>query len=168
MVDYLHKPVVHEAFFKKYASKKFLKGMRPDSLLQGYTDRVSSFNPHPPMGKEVPPSLPRSQSNHNDQFYWPQCLPQERLIIDKSVRRRHHRQQPSISPRISPCFSRYDQNMDGTLYMTRARAVCQVQQNHHFIAPFPSIIITQLALGFMSISITPSAGAGSAGTFYWR
>jgi G2/mitotic-specific cyclin 1/2 len=27
MVDYLHRPVCHEAFFKKYASKKFLKGM---------------------------------------------------------------------------------------------------------------------------------------------
>lgn len=27
MVDYLARPVVHEAFFKKYASKKFLKGM---------------------------------------------------------------------------------------------------------------------------------------------
>ena len=27
MVDYLAQPVVHEAFFKKYASKKFLKGM---------------------------------------------------------------------------------------------------------------------------------------------
>jgi G2/mitotic-specific cyclin 2 len=27
MVDYLRSPVVHEAFFKKYASKKFLKGM---------------------------------------------------------------------------------------------------------------------------------------------
>lgn len=27
MVDYLHQPIVqHEAFFKKYASKKFLKG----------------------------------------------------------------------------------------------------------------------------------------------
>ena len=26
MVDYLRKPVIHEAFFKKYASKKFLKG----------------------------------------------------------------------------------------------------------------------------------------------
>lgn len=26
MVDYLHGPVVHEAFFRKYASKKFLKG----------------------------------------------------------------------------------------------------------------------------------------------
>ncbi|KAL1958611.1 hypothetical protein VTO42DRAFT_4208 [Malbranchea cinnamomea] len=25
MVDYLHRPVVHEAFFKKYASKKFMK-----------------------------------------------------------------------------------------------------------------------------------------------
>lgn len=27
MLDYLHGPVLHEAFFKKYASKKFLKGM---------------------------------------------------------------------------------------------------------------------------------------------
>jgi len=26
MVDYLRRPVNHEAFFKKYASKKFLKG----------------------------------------------------------------------------------------------------------------------------------------------
>ncbi|KAL9604488.1 MAG: hypothetical protein Q9219_000453 [cf. Caloplaca sp. 3 TL-2023] len=26
MIDYLRRPVVHEAFFKKYASKKFLKG----------------------------------------------------------------------------------------------------------------------------------------------
>lgn len=25
MVDYLARPVIHEAFFKKYASKKFLK-----------------------------------------------------------------------------------------------------------------------------------------------
>jgi G2/mitotic-specific cyclin 2 len=27
MIDYLHGPVIHEAFFKKYASKKFMKGM---------------------------------------------------------------------------------------------------------------------------------------------
>lgn len=27
MVDYLARPVAHEAFFKKYASKKFLKGI---------------------------------------------------------------------------------------------------------------------------------------------
>lgn len=26
MVDYLYRPVQHEAFFKKYASKKFMKG----------------------------------------------------------------------------------------------------------------------------------------------
>ena len=30
MVDYLARPVVHEAFFKKYASKKFLKGKLSD------------------------------------------------------------------------------------------------------------------------------------------
>jgi hypothetical protein len=27
MIDYMARPVIHEAFFKKYASKKFLKGM---------------------------------------------------------------------------------------------------------------------------------------------
>ena len=32
MVDYLHGPVAHEAFFKKYASKKFLKGTVHRSL----------------------------------------------------------------------------------------------------------------------------------------
>lgn len=26
MVDYLARPVIHEAFYKKYASKKFQKG----------------------------------------------------------------------------------------------------------------------------------------------
>lgn len=30
MVDYLHGPVVHDAFFRKYASKKFLKGKIAD------------------------------------------------------------------------------------------------------------------------------------------
>ena len=29
MVDFLQAPVAHEALFKKYASKKFLKGMVP-------------------------------------------------------------------------------------------------------------------------------------------
>ena len=27
MLDYLHRPIAHEAFFKKYANRKFLKGM---------------------------------------------------------------------------------------------------------------------------------------------
>jgi G2/mitotic-specific cyclin 1/2 len=26
MIDYMARPVIHEAFFKKYASKRFLKG----------------------------------------------------------------------------------------------------------------------------------------------
>lgn len=33
MVDYLHGPVVHDAFFRKYASKKFLKGKPLTSTL---------------------------------------------------------------------------------------------------------------------------------------
>ena len=35
MLDYLHGPVAHEAFFKKYASKKFLKGK---SMVLGTTE----------------------------------------------------------------------------------------------------------------------------------
>ncbi|GAO16580.1 hypothetical protein UVI_02019820 [Ustilaginoidea virens] len=33
MIDYLARPVVHEAFFKKYASKKFLKGKRDNDTV---------------------------------------------------------------------------------------------------------------------------------------
>jgi G2/mitotic-specific cyclin 1/2 len=33
MVDYLARPVTHEAFFKKYASKKFLKGKQITAIL---------------------------------------------------------------------------------------------------------------------------------------
>jgi len=60
MVDYLHKPVVHEAFFKKYASKKFLKGISLKLALcyRHVANKSLSFNTHPPMGEEVPPSLP--------------------------------------------------------------------------------------------------------------
>lgn len=39
MVDYLHRPVSHEAFFKKYASKKFLKGTSTSvSLIVHFTN----------------------------------------------------------------------------------------------------------------------------------
>lgn len=41
MVDYLARPVTHEAFFKKYASKKFLKGkatFRSSSPFSSLTD----------------------------------------------------------------------------------------------------------------------------------
>lgn len=31
LIDYIRRPIVHEAFFKKYASKKFLKG----KIIQG-------------------------------------------------------------------------------------------------------------------------------------
>ena len=40
MVDYLARPVIHEAFYKKYASKKFLKGKDPFPAIY----YVSSFN----------------------------------------------------------------------------------------------------------------------------
>jgi hypothetical protein len=58
MVDYLARPVAHEAFFKKYASKKFLKGklvsLTPDlQPLDKPTNGLRSFNSHPPMGQEI-------------------------------------------------------------------------------------------------------------------
>lgn len=40
MIDYLRAPVVHNAFYKKYAAKKFLKGM---SLLSD-TTTINSAN----------------------------------------------------------------------------------------------------------------------------
>jgi G2/mitotic-specific cyclin 1/2 len=39
MIDYLSSPVVHEAFFKKYASKKFLKGKSTLSSLHDKTNQ---------------------------------------------------------------------------------------------------------------------------------
>lgn len=36
MVDYLQAPVAHEALFKKYASKKFLKGKLISSQARDY------------------------------------------------------------------------------------------------------------------------------------
>jgi hypothetical protein len=40
MIDYLSSPVVHEAFFKKYASKKFLKGQSPYVLCIFNTNNI--------------------------------------------------------------------------------------------------------------------------------
>lgn len=59
MIDYLHRPVSHEAFFKKYASKKFLKGMLPLSSIDTGppTANLTSIHPYPAMGEEVPPPV---------------------------------------------------------------------------------------------------------------
>lgn len=40
MVDYLHGPVIHEAFFRKYASKKFMKGKCYTKAFANNTDHV--------------------------------------------------------------------------------------------------------------------------------
>lgn len=50
MLNYLHGPIAHEAFFKKYASKKFLKGEHP------HLQRVNiltciSLHRYPQMGQ---------------------------------------------------------------------------------------------------------------------
>ena len=56
MIDYLARPVVHEAFFKKYASKKFLKGtcQKTSPLLLHFivADAPCSLHPGSPMGQE--------------------------------------------------------------------------------------------------------------------
>jgi hypothetical protein len=60
MVDYLHRPVCHEAFFKKYASKKFLKGTHSshDRWMMFQLTGLS-LNPCTPVGQEVPLPLCR-------------------------------------------------------------------------------------------------------------
>lgn len=52
MLDYLHGPVIHDAFFKKYASKKFLKGkfLFPYRSSQ-YAD-ASSFHGRSQLGQD--------------------------------------------------------------------------------------------------------------------
>ena len=52
MLDYLHGPVAHEAFFKKYASKKFLKGKKFNSNpLATVIDNCYSINQMSQVGK---------------------------------------------------------------------------------------------------------------------
>jgi len=62
MVDYLHRPVAHEAFFKKYASKKFLKGTVSFVLSTTQGSKLTglySFHHHTSMGEEVLSHVPR-------------------------------------------------------------------------------------------------------------
>lgn len=59
MVDYLRRPVSHEAFFKKYASKKFLKGRSSHGVLfAACAYCVHSVDHNTSMGKEVPLDIP--------------------------------------------------------------------------------------------------------------
>ena len=54
MVDYLARPVTHEAFFKKYASKKFLKGTYLSFILySNQANILHSIHPFPPVGQET-------------------------------------------------------------------------------------------------------------------
>lgn len=61
MIDYLHRPVSHEAFFKKYASKKFLKGMYSRHQFPHvhvlWLTPLTSLHPDPSMGQEVSPDV---------------------------------------------------------------------------------------------------------------
>lgn len=60
MVDYLHGPVVHDAFFRKYASKKFLKGKTRRILsISIILLTIPSFHHPPPVGQEERTQIPR-------------------------------------------------------------------------------------------------------------
>jgi hypothetical protein len=60
MVDYLHGPVVHDAFFRKYASKKFLKGKTPRTpYLSIMSLTIHSIHHSPPVGQEERAQIPR-------------------------------------------------------------------------------------------------------------
>ena len=70
MIDYLHRPVCHEAFFKKYASKKFLKGKhRPGLDVFAAADGFHSVHFDPPMGQEVSPPVHRQLPLRTVQLY---------------------------------------------------------------------------------------------------
>ncbi len=43
MVDYLARPVIHEAFYKKYASKKFIKGKHAPMLICRQMTRINAL-----------------------------------------------------------------------------------------------------------------------------
>lgn len=59
MIDYLYGPVQHDAFFKKYASKKFLKGT--SNLSRDFEMILTrcSFNGSPRMGEATRPRISR-------------------------------------------------------------------------------------------------------------
>jgi hypothetical protein len=60
MVDYLHGPVVHDAFFRKYASKKFLKGKTPHTLYISIMSlTIHSIHHSPSVGQEERAQIPR-------------------------------------------------------------------------------------------------------------
>jgi hypothetical protein len=60
MVDYLHGPVVHDAFFRKYASKKFLKGKTPRTLYISIMSlTIHSIHHSPSVGQEERAQIPR-------------------------------------------------------------------------------------------------------------
>lgn len=59
MVDYLARPVIHDAFFKKYASKKFLKGMlfREPMCLWTQLTLIPSFHSGSTVGQAPGPHV---------------------------------------------------------------------------------------------------------------
>lgn len=58
MIDYLYGPVQHDAFFKKYASKKFLKGV--SIFKHGFAKLTRrSFNGRPRLGQATRPRISR-------------------------------------------------------------------------------------------------------------
>lgn len=61
LIEYIRRPVTHEAFFKKYASKKFLKGkIKQTTFAAAKVVNVSpSVHIHTPMGQKELPSQPR-------------------------------------------------------------------------------------------------------------
>ncbi len=83
MVDYLRRPVVHEAFFKKYASKKFLKGtthLKHRNLT--FANMPCSFYFDATMGQKILSALPNGQRPINERHQYFHSFPRrERPIV---------------------------------------------------------------------------------------
>lgn len=63
MLDYLHGPVIHDAFFKKYASKKFLKGEIPiNPSIGDMLTFISSLHGRPQLGEDSCSRVPQHSS----------------------------------------------------------------------------------------------------------
>ena len=140
MVDYLRRPVQHEAFFKKYASKKFLKGMSSLSTCWVVTDKKLSFDRDKRVGEKVPLTLPSQQT---------QCLTVVGLLnLNHSRGQRNTFIVIDVSSSYSPIpFFQQDQNLDEVpcTWNFRRDDSASSTRSHRLIAPYPSIFTKQQA-----------------------
>jgi hypothetical protein len=83
MIDYLSGPVVHEAFFKKYASKKFLKGKSCYTLL---SCNPTNIDQHPSffasgLRTTLRPTVTRSKKKKRPPLFHPRPRANAKTVV---------------------------------------------------------------------------------------